>query len=54
MTHITNLFIVLFDKNGTQWIPTSTWASVLDFIFYETYTELSHEKIPNVLQQICV
>ena len=44
--------IVLLDENGNQWVPTSTWTCVLDFIFYENYTELSREKIPNVFQQM--
>ena len=47
-----NINIVLLDENFNQWIPTSTFTCVLDFIFYEKYTELSHEKIPNVFQQM--
>jgi len=50
--NITNINIVLLDENFNQWIPTSTFMCVLDFIFYEKYTELSHEKIPNVFQQM--
>ena len=49
---ISSLNIVLLDENGNQWIPKSTWTCVLDFIFYEKYNELSHEKISNVLQQM--
>ena len=50
--NITNINIVLLDKNFNQWIPTSSWTCVLDFIFYERYTELSHEKVPNLFQQM--
>ena len=50
--NITNINIILLDENFNQWIPTSTFTCVLDFIFYEKYTELSHEKIPNVFQQM--
>ena len=50
--NITNINIVLLDENFNQWIPTSTFTCVLDFIFYEKYTELLHEKIPNVFQQM--
>jgi hypothetical protein len=50
--NITNINIVLLDENFNQWIPTSNFTCVLDFIFYEKYTELSHEKIPNVFQQM--
>ena len=50
--NITNINIVLLDENFNQWIPTSTFTCVLDFFFYEKYTELSHEKIPNVFQQM--
>ena len=52
--NITNINIVLLDENFNQWIPTSTCTCVLDFIFYnyEKYTELSHEKMPNVFQQM--
>ena len=49
---ISTLNIVLLDENGLQWIPTSNWTCVLDFFFYEKYTELSHEKIPNIFQQM--
>ena len=44
--------ILLLDENGNPWIPTSTWTCVLDFIFYENYKELSHEKAPNLFQQM--
>jgi len=50
--NITNINIVLLDENFNQWIPSSNFTCVLDFIFYEKYTELSHEKIPNVFQQM--
>ena len=50
--NITNINIVLLDKNFNQWIPSRTWTCVLDFIFYERYTELSHEKVPNLFQQM--
>jgi len=50
--NITNINIVLLDENFNQWIPTSTFTCVLDFIFYEKYTELSHEKVPNLFQQM--
>jgi hypothetical protein len=49
---ISALNIVLLDENGLQWIPTSNWTCVLDFFFYEKYTELSHEKVPNLFQQM--
>ena len=49
---ISSLNILLLDENGNPWIPTSTWTCVLDFIFYENYKELSHEKNPNLFQQM--
>ena len=49
---IHNLHILLLDENGNYWVPTSSWTCVLDFILYEKYTELSHEKTPNVFQQM--
>ena len=47
-----NLHKVLLDENGNYWVPTSAWTYVLDLIFYEKYTELSHEKLPNLFQQM--
>jgi hypothetical protein len=49
---ISSLNILLLDENGNPWIPTSTWSCVIDLIFYENYKEMSHEKVPNLFQQM--
>ena len=50
---ISSLNMVLLVENGLQRIPTGNWTCELDFFFYEKYTELSHEKVPNLFQQMC-
>ena len=48
-TNLTQIHIVLYDKDFNQWVPLSDWSCVLEMTFYEKYDLTTKQKTNNLL-----